>query len=163
MANDLSVIGIVIYLPQDQPNVTPESHNMGATAFAYIFLRPDTFRLNSTGGGVLSTSQTQQLQVWGWIENSTSCKSNAFSHPWIDANERKWLQLHHFWNRLILHFIFGLLFAPFPSIIPQLGSGAITDSRGKTRIPPYQIRQFLSFFQGLYQILWRHPGRALWI
>ena len=139
MANGLPVKDIVIYFPVEIPDAHPELYNMGATAFAYISLRPDAFRLNSTGGGVPSISQTQQIQVWSWIEYSTSCKSNGFSHAWIEANELKYLQRHHFEIHLILHSTCGRLFALFLFIIPRLGYGVITDLRGRTRIPPFQI------------------------
>ncbi|KAF9513089.1 hypothetical protein BS47DRAFT_987480 [Hydnum rufescens UP504] len=45
---------------------------MGTTAFAYISLRRDAFRISSAGGDVPVATETRQFKVWTWIEEPSA-------------------------------------------------------------------------------------------
>lgn len=71
---------VFIYLPQVQSNASAQLYDMGKTAFAYISLHPDAFRLDSANGSVPRVAQTLQLDVWSYVGNSTSSELNDVSH-----------------------------------------------------------------------------------
>ena len=77
ITDNLPVNDVLIYLPQDQTNASVQLYSMGTTAFAFISLRPDAFRLNSASGGIPTrAARTFRFDVWGYIGNASLSELN---------------------------------------------------------------------------------------
>ncbi|KAF9510672.1 hypothetical protein BS47DRAFT_49915 [Hydnum rufescens UP504] len=63
---------VLAYLPWHQPNAMEPTNNMSMTAFAYISLRPNAFRMGSVGGDVPVAIETRQFQVRSWVEEPSA-------------------------------------------------------------------------------------------